>query len=586
VLAGAFFSGDVESPIQFKIGIVLPMRRIRLSTALLVLSTLLLPTPRFVSAQRSGTDIYAITNAKIIPVSGPVIEKGTVVIRDGLIAAVGEKVIAPADARVIDGTGLSVYPGLFDTNTNLGLAAPAAAPSPSPGGGAFLQAQLRASGPATAGSNSTQPPGLQPEVMVEDTIKPGGSEIETARSNGITTALSAPRSGIWMGQSALINLAGDTPQEMVVRSPVAMHVGFTPLRGGGYPGSLMGVFASLRQMLLDTQRYQKALEIYERSPRGMRRPDLDRSLAALIPVLEGKQSVVLYADRQREIERALDLAQEFKLRAIIAGGAEAATVAARLHDRDVPVLLSLNFPKRTTSAVPEADPETMRTLRSRVDALKTAGKLAAAKVRFAFQSGGLTNMSDYRANAARAIENGLSADEALRALTLSAAEILGVRNQLGSIEKGKIANLTITKGDLFDRNTRVTHVFIDGRQVDLRPAPSSSASRTGAGPDEAQVNFGGAWNINVAIPGQNLSGTLVMQQEGGSLSGSIQTQLGKSEFSSGTTSGNAFHFIVNANIQGQPVQLTIDGTVQGDELNGSVQSSFGTMPITGTRQPG
>src|SRR2546425_5484606 len=121
--------------------------------------------------------------------------------------------------------------------------------------------------------------------------------------------------------------------------------------------------------------------------------------------------VVMHADRQREIERALDLAEEFKLRAIIAGGADAATVADRLRERNVPVLLSLNLPKRMTAAAPEADPETLRTLRGRVEAQKTAAKLAAARVRFAFQSGALTNMGDFLANAAKAIENGLSRSE-------------------------------------------------------------------------------------------------------------------------------------------------------------------------------
>src|SRR5215510_13350901 len=197
------------------------------------------------NAQRSAIDTYAITNARIVTVSGPVIDHGTVVVRNGLIAAAGANVNAPPDARVIDGSGLTVYPGLIDSYTNLALPEPPPSPSPSPGGGGgggfFAVTQPRpASGP-----NSTQPPGLQPEVMVEDVIRPGGNELEASRNIGVTTALTLPRTGIWMGQSALINLAGDTPQQMIVRSPLAMHVGFTPLRGT-YPGSLMGVFSSLR----------------------------------------------------------------------------------------------------------------------------------------------------------------------------------------------------------------------------------------------------------------------------------------------------------------------------------------------------
>src|SRR6185503_1958713 len=230
-------------------------------------------------AQRNATDTYAITNARIVPVSGPIIERGTVVIRDGLIAAVGAAIVTPADARVIDGSGLNIYPGLIDSSTSLGIPQPSPSPSPSvsPAGGF---GQLRQSVQLVA-LNSTQPPGLQPEVLAEDFLKPGGEQIESARNVGIATALTVPVQGIWMGQSALINLAGNTPQQMIVRSPVAMHVGFAPLRSGTYPNSLMGEFAALRQNLLDAQRYRETQQAYERSPRGIRRPEQNRSLAAL-----------------------------------------------------------------------------------------------------------------------------------------------------------------------------------------------------------------------------------------------------------------------------------------------------------------
>src|SRR6185295_19414730 len=365
------------------IGIWLLMPKIR--SRLIVALTLLLLVSN-VNAQRSAVDTYAITNARIVTVSGPVIERGTVVIRNGLIAAAGANVNAPPDARVIDGTGLTVYPGLIDSYTDLALPPAAPSPSPSPGGGGGGFFALTAPRPAS-GPNSTQPPGLQSEVRVEEVIRPGGAEIEASRNIGITTALTLPRSGIWMGQSALINLAGETPQQMIVRSPVAMHVSFTPLRTGTYPGSLMGVFSTLRQMMLDAQRYRDSLQIYERSPRGTRRPDTDRSLAALIPVIDGRMPVVMIANSEREINRALDLASEFKLKLIVAGGQEADKVADRLAKQDVPVLLSLNLPRRTTAAMPEADPEPMRVLRERVEAQQTAGKLAKAGVKFGFQSG-------------------------------------------------------------------------------------------------------------------------------------------------------------------------------------------------------
>ncbi len=457
----------------------MPAIRLRILAVLLAAVFVVIQLPNFVTAQRSAVDTYAITNARVVTVAGPVIDRGTVVIRDGLIAAVGADVTAPADARVIDGTGLTVYPGLIDSSTALGMPLPSPTPTPSPGAAGAGFGQFRPQTSTTSALNSTQLPGLQPEVLAEDFIKPGGDQIEAARNAGITTALTAPRQGIWMGQSALINLAGDTSQQMIVRSPVAMHVGFTPLRTGNYPNSLLGVFASLRQMLLDAQRYRQAQQTYERSPRGMRRPNQDRSLEALLPVLDGTMPVVMYADREREIARALDLAQEFKLQADYrrrTGGRENCGASQRSK---VPVLLSLNFPRRTTAALPEADPEPMRILRERVEAPKTAAKLLAARVPFAFQSGALTNMADFSANLVRAIENGLSRDDALRALTIWPAQILGVADRLGTIEAGKIANLTITRGDLFDRNPRIAYVFIDGRSIDLQPEAGRAPSRRG-----------------------------------------------------------------------------------------------------------
>lgn len=526
--------------------------------ALCTLSLIVLCAYRSAVAQRSAIDTYAITNARIVTVSGPVVERGTVVIRNGLIAAAGANVSTPPDARVIDGAGLTIYPGLIDAYTNLAL--PEAAPGPSPGGGggaAFLIAQAR---PSPGGPNSTQPAGLQPEVMVEDVIRPSGAELESSRNIGITTALTAPRSGIWMGQSALINLSGETPQQMIVRSPVAMHVGFTPLRGT-YPGSLMGVFATLRQMMLDAQRYRDSMQIYERNPRGIRRPDTDRSLAALLPVVDGRMPVVMLANTEREISRALDLAAEFKLKLIVAGGREADRVADRLAKQNVPVLLSLNLPRRTTAALPEADPESMRVLRERVEAQQTAGKLARAGVRFAFQSGSLANMPDLMLNASRVIENGLAPADAVRAFTIWPAEILGVANQLGSIEAGKIANLTVTRGDLFDRNSRVAHVFIDGRPIDLRAAPERPAART---------SLTGSWTMNVNLGQGERGATLTLQQEGDRLTGSITGTIGTGEISNATISTDEVRFSVPLQIEGQTKEATFTGTLSGNEIRGTV----------------
>lgn len=552
--------------------------------ALLVLIALCLQMlPNVVMAQSgsSSVNIYAITNARIVTVSGSTIEKGTIVIRDGLIEAVGANVSTPADARVIDGNGLSIYPGLIDANTNLGIPQVQRPQGQGgPGGGQQQQQQQ----PAASSSSTNYPVGLQPDTSAMDLIRAGNQQFEQQRNAGITTALTAPRDGIFTGQSAVINLAGETVTQMTVRSPYGLHIVFTPLRGLGYPASLLGTFSAMRQMLLNAQHLKDANAIYEKNPKGLQRPEQDKSLLALIPVVEGKMPVVMNANSEREIVRALDLADEFKLKAVIAGGVESWKVAERLKKMNVPVLLSINFPKRTTASVPEADPEAMSVLRARVEAPKTAGKLAAAGVRFAFQSGGMTNMNDFIANAAKTTENGLSKDAAIRAMTLGAAEILGVADRTGSIEAGKIANLTITRGDIFSKDAKVTHVFIDGAMFENKTPATPSRPGVGTQPTGAAPNMAGTWTMNIDIPGQPITVTAVINQQGNRLSGSLQTPFGTSEITNGTISADGFSFKITVNA-GQTMEVTFTGKITGNQLSGIVNSPQGDAPLTGTRNP-
>jgi imidazolonepropionase-like amidohydrolase len=530
-----------------------------------------------VQRQRNAPEVYAIVNARIVPVAGPTIDRGTIVIRNGIIAAVGTSAPVPADARSIDGSGLTVYPGLIDANGSLGMPAPAAGAAPAGGrGGRGAGGAAQAGAPAAA-PNSAHAPGLQPEVAAVDLIRPDAEAFAGAHSAGITAALTAPRTGIFIGQSAVINLAGDTPNDLVVKAPIALHIGFEPLRSGGYPNSLMGVFSALRQTLLDAQRYGELEAAYSNSPRGMRRPDNDPSLAALQPVLKRQMPVVMIASTQREIERALDLAKEFNLRPIIAGGAEAYTVAARLKAENVPVLLSLNFPRRAGPASPDADPEPLRVLRERVQAPKTPGQLAQAGVRFAFESGGITNWADLLANATRAVESGLPADQALRAMTITPAEILGVSDRLGTIEVGKIANLTIARGDLFT-NGRVTQLFIDGRPVDARPTQTAGGAMAA-----------GTWTVTLSLDEGEKPVTLLLQQQGDALRGTLQGSLGSAQIQNTSIAESGdFRFTATVTLAAGTEEASFSGSITGNTMRGTVQivghpqgTFVGTRPDAG-----
>lgn len=540
--------------------------------------------------QRSSPEAYAITNARVVTLNGASLERGTIVIRDGLIAAVGANVQVPADARTIDGTGLTVYPGFFDAQTNLGIAAPAAPPRPAAGAGFPVFTQPT----QAAFSNSNFPVGLQPEISAADLIRAGDTSFETARNNGFTAALTVPRERLLNGQSALVNTSGENVSAIILRQPVALHVSLVALQGGQFPASVMGAFAAVRQMFLDAQRLQTAQKNYAANPRGVRRPDQDKSLEAVMPILNGAMAIVFNANSEREIIRALDLAKEFNLKAMIAGGAEAYKVAARLKAQNVPVLLSLNFPKRTTSASTEADPETLAVLRLRAEAPKNAARLNSAGVSFAFQSGGATNLTDFWTNAGKAVENGLPKDAALRAMTLGAAEIFGVANTLGSIEPGKIANLTITRGDIFDKSRAFTHVFIDGRMFEIKlPSAPRSGERTPAVSGGATFtqsaaalpNLNGTWTLNIEIPGQPIQATLVLAQQVDKLSGSLQSQFGNSEITSGEVTSDGFNFSSTVSFAGQTFDIVFSGKTTGNQISGTATTPQGALPFTGTKNP-
>lgn len=426
---------------------------------------------------------WAITGARIEPVSGPAISSGTIVIRDGLITAVGANVTAPADARVIDGTGLTVYPGFIDASGTLGMPAQGGNGG---GGGQGNQAQNRADA-----ANSNYGAGMQAEIRASDLLDPAANSFTAAHAAGFTAALTSQGSGIFRGAAAVIALRDGEPRALVIREPVAQAIGFSRGRGGGfgggYPGSLMGVFAQLRQELLDAQHYRDLKAAYARSPRGMERPGHDPTLEALQPVIAATEPVIMDANLDREIRRALGLAKEFGLSPMISGGHEAWMVADELKAANAPVLLEIDFPRRSAgnggagggrggaASRSDSTPESMRVLRDRVNQPKGPGRLAAAGVRFALAAGG--NFPEFLANLRRAVEGGLDKDRAVRAVTIEPATIFGVADRLGTIEVGKIANLTVVSGDLFDSDGKISRVFVDGEPFEISQPTQTPSPR-------------------------------------------------------------------------------------------------------------
>jgi Amidohydrolase family len=413
---------------------------------------------------------FAIKNARIVPVSGAALENGTVVIAKGLIAAVGTNVTIPPEAWVIDGTGLTAYPGLIDAGTNLGLppeeAAEQAAAASGPG-----RRRVAPTGPIASGPEDR--PGTSLWRVAADELKIDDKRIESWRNAGFTTALTMPDGGIFPGQATVIDLAGERAGDYVVRATATLPISLKPGDGFfSFPDSLMGTIGYVRQVFDDTAWYAQAEPIYEANPTKTERLAYDRTEIVLNRALQRKEIVLLPGNNSVQILRALRLADEWKVRAVIYGGQQGYAVTDALAASKVPVLVSLKWPERPKDADPEAE-QTLRDLRFRDRAPGTPVALARAGVKFAFYSDGLAEPKDILKSVKKATDAGLSPETALRAFTLDAADILGLGDRIGSIAPGKIANLVVTDGDIFGEKTKVKHVFVDGNWFEIHEETAS-----------------------------------------------------------------------------------------------------------------
>ena len=479
------------------------------TVAVVAMVAMTVPSLRVSGQMPARAPRYAITNARIVTAAGPVIDKGTVVMREGIIEDVGAAVTAPADALLVDGTGLVVYPGMIDmsnssvvevrtTTTQAPPAAPAA-------GGRGRGAVVATPDSVTWADQEREARAryLHPDVDAASLVELDGDDVRRLAAAGITTALAVPSQGILRGQSALVNLtAPPDPAEtsalatyrrgaVVVRSPVAQHVVFaTGGQGGGcggYPGALLGVIAFARQSFYDAQWQKEARAFADRNKSAVF-GGFEPALDALAPALERKVPVAFEASEQREILRALAFAKEFNLDPIIVGGAEAGSVIDDLKAAKAAVIVSANFQAAGTPAGRGGggggggrgggDADTpVRITRMRQNAAKVPAALEKAGIPFAFTAGGLQSPAEFVRSVARTVkEGGLAEDSALKALTINAARLAGAAERLGTIEKGKMANVIVTDGNLFDAS-RIRHVFVAGWPVDIEAAAQAPAGR-------------------------------------------------------------------------------------------------------------
>lgn len=511
--------------------------------------------------------VHAFTNARIVVAPGRVINSGTLVVRNGIIEAVGEKVVAPADARVWDMKELTLYPGLIEMASDLGMPKP----PPTQGGGGF--------GGGAPATRPEPPKGaahwnakMFADVAAANEFQADARAAEKLRSQGFTLALTSPQRGIFRGTSALVQLGEGNATDLMVKPRVAHHVGLEATGGflTGYPNSLMGIIAFIRQSFNDADWYRKAHDAYTKKPSGRERPETNTALATLADALQYKQPVMMTATDELQFLRVAKIGKEFGLNLWALGSGQEYQRLDAVKAAKIPIILPVNFPEAPNVDVPEeALNVTLEELRHWDAAPENPGRLEKAGVPLALTSNQLKDAGSFLAQARRAIERGMSTDGALAAVTTTPAAWLGIDKQYGTLDAGKVANIVVTDGDLFGEKTKVREVWIDGARYEVKVPPTHDPR--------------GSWNLLVSSDPQQ-SGTLSLKGEIDKPSGSVtwrgkELRLGSMNYSAGRIS-----FTMVTDSIGLKGTMMMSGTVGDHAMQGIGERTDGAaFTWSGTR---
>lgn len=518
--------------------------------------------------------MYAIQGARVVVAPGRTLSAATVVVRDGTIVAVGADLVPPTDAEIIDGKGLTVYAGLIDPFTRLGM--PKNPDGERDGGRGAGRDQPKVSErPEERGPGR---PNLQVRADARAALlyqAPSRAELEKMRRLGFTSALLVPDGGVFRGTSALVHLGGDDPARSVLLADIAAHLSFDTAPGDVYPTSLMGVIALIRQTFEDARRQTLWKARWAKNPQGLERPPLVPVFDAVSDLLEKRRRAVFEADDTHAFGRIAALAGEFSLAPVVVGNGYEYEVIEELKKDRFPLIVPVAFPEAPHLEDEDAALEvTTKSLR-RWDL--AAGNLAAlhgAGIPFTLTTYRLKNPADFRKNVAKAIARGLPADDALEAVTVGPARLLGAETILGTVETGKIADLILADGDLFAEKTQVKELFIDGQPIEIEEESKDFDPN-------AKIDPRGTWELNYAIGGRSVTRTWKIEGTVGSLAGTGETQAGKVPLSGLSLTGNK---LTGSYTSGGSGTVEFKWIIKGDEVAGSVTLPDGqTVSLSGKR---
>jgi hypothetical protein len=526
------------------------------------------------------TQTFLLQNATIIPAPGKMIEKGNVLIKNGVIQAVGSNVTVPFNAKVIKADSMYVYAGFISGASHVGIEKKKEENSSG-------DSRQRAKNP---GNPTNEKAGIQPERTVREVLKADDSSVGAMRQVGFTAAHAVPEGKMLPGKGAIILLAGDNANEMILMENTAL---FAQLVGasGVAPSTIIGVMSKMRDLYRQAEQGRTHSRKFASNPEGLMRPTNDPVLEALYPVVEGKQTVFMKAQNGRDVSRALQLQEDLGYQLALVEVEKGWNYIDDLKEHTV--FLSLDLPKAKEEKKKKEEDE-MDEGKKELEARRAeeqkryemqAKTFADAGIPYGFSTLEV-KPKEVKAHLKRMMENGLTADQALSALTTQAAQLLGVSKIMGSVEKGKMANLIVTDAPYFEEDSNIRYVIVGGEVFEYEAKPKKKKKATGAEGEE-KADIAGKWSYEMNVPGQELEGTFTFEVTEDDVKLMMSSPGGdgeEMEVNDAVLEGDVLSFSTSVDQGGATLNLDFELTFDGESYEGTMSvGEFGTFDVEGVR---
>ncbi len=519
------------------------------------------------------TGTVAVTNVNIVPSPGKLIEKGTVLIKDGMITGVGTNISIPVGARIVKADSMYLYPGFILGMSNVGIKMPEQKDRPNV---------------KDPGNPPNDVAGTTPDRTVNEYLDPTSKSIGDWRAAGFTVAQSAPSGGMLPGTAAVLLLKGNSVGDLILMPGTALYATF---EGGRrvYPSNILGVMAEHREMYRQAEQAKRFRQIYLADPAGRERPQYNSGLEAYYPVIDKKIPVVFNAKEVLPAQRAMLLQKDLGFNLVIAELKEGWDLTSDIKNTNSKVLFSLDMPEWKEEKKDSAKKETTSAEKQILEARRQEflkkyyeqlGQFANAGIPFGF-SGLEGKPADVQKTLQKFVENGLSENAALAALTTTPASMLGISKLAGTVENGKMANLVISSKPFFQKDAKVKYVMIEGMLYEYDQKEAKKAD-----PDKA-AKVAGTWNYKLDSPDGPVTGKLVLKNDNGLITGIISNSLtgNDSTIKDVILTEDKLSFNFDIVIQGQMMNILAVLTLADDTLEGTFSGMGEVYSVTGTKAP-